>query len=229
MVSGARRGKQARGQGRTEEFPRLLGGRLCLHFANTIEGPNDDEPRDFLHDYADLVRWSWHARTLDGGSAAELGELAEAAPDDARTVFERAFRVRGAIDATFRTIARGGEPARDDLRVIEDEYLDATRAASLVRADDQFGWSWKSERDLRRVLWPVVTSAIELLTDDDLTRVRECPGTGDCGWLFYDTSRNRTRRWCSMEGCGSRAKMRRYSARSRHANEPGVRSSRGRS
>jgi predicted RNA-binding Zn ribbon-like protein len=217
MVPGSRRGKlQTQRQGLTRDFPRLLGERLCLHFANTIEDPSSDYPQDFLHGYADLVRWSWHAQALDEGPASELRELAEADPDEARVVFERALGLRAAIDGVFRTIARGKEPARDDLQTIQDEYLDAVRVASLVRVDDHFGWSWKSERDLRRVLWPVVESAVEVLTQGDLTRVNECPGTNDCGWLFYDTSRNRTRRWCSMEGCGSRAKMRRYYARSRH-------------
>ncbi|MGH3132366.1 MAG: CGNR zinc finger domain-containing protein [Gaiellaceae bacterium] len=50
-----------------------------------------------------------------------------------------------------------------------------------------------------------------------MDRVKECPGAGDCGWLFYDTSRNGTRRWCSMEGCGSRVKMRRQYARRRES------------
>jgi predicted RNA-binding Zn ribbon-like protein len=52
-----------------------------------------------------------------------------------------------------------------------------------------------------------------LLTAPELQRVRACPGLGDCGWLFLDTSKSGRRRWCSMEGCGSRAKMRRYYAR----------------
>jgi predicted RNA-binding Zn ribbon-like protein len=191
------------------DFPRLLGGRLCLDFANTIEDPRG-EAVDFLHDYDDLVRWSRYAGALD-----EPLDLAEADPG-ARAVFRRALRLRAAIDGTFRAITRGDEPARDDLRTIQDEYLDAAGLAALARSDGRFGWSWQGERDLRRVLWPVAASALELLTEGDLTRVRECPGSDDCGWLFYDDSRNRTRRWCSMDGCGSRVKMRRYYARSKH-------------
>jgi len=198
-----------------QDFPRLLGGRLCLHFADTIEDPFG-EAHDFLPDYGDLVRWGRHARALDERAAGELLELAEANPDGARAVFERALRLRAAIDAVFRAIARGDEPPVNELRAIQDEYLDAVGAASFVRANGRFNWSWPGGRDPRRVLWPVVASAHELLTDGDLTRVRECPGSDDCGWLFYDDSRNRTRRWCSMEGCGSRVKMRRYYARSKH-------------
>ncbi len=79
-------------------------------------------------------------------------------------------------------------------------------------------WTWDADiRALDRMLWPIVSSAIELLTSHDLRRVKECPGAGDCGWLFFDTSKNGTRHWCSMEGCGSRVKMRRQYARTRNA------------
>jgi len=47
-----------------------------------------------------------------------------------------------------------------------------------------------------------------------LGRVRECDGAA-CTWLFLDQSRNRSRRWCSMESCGNRAKARRHYHRQR--------------
>jgi predicted RNA-binding Zn ribbon-like protein len=64
----------------------------------------------------------------------------------------------------------------------------------------------------------VARSAEELLLSGDPRRAKECPGPdGGCGWLFYDESKNASRRWCSMEGCGSQAKMRRYRSRRRPA------------
>jgi len=48
-----------------------------------------------------------------------------------------------------------------------------------------------------------------------------CPGEG-CGWLFFDTSKNRSRRWCAMEDCGNRAKARRHYRRSRARNTNGA-------
>jgi predicted RNA-binding Zn ribbon-like protein len=64
------------------------------------------------------------------------------------------------------------------------------------------------------MLWPIVRSAAELLTSEDLGRVRRC-GREGCDWLFVDSSKNRSRRWCSMEMCGSRVKSRRYYYRKR--------------
>jgi predicted RNA-binding Zn ribbon-like protein len=65
---------------------------------------------------------------------------------------------------------------------------------------------------LRRLFWPVVQSAAEFLTSDDVRHLRAC-ASPKCGWVFLDTSRNRRRRWCAMQVCGNRAKVRRFYAR----------------
>ena len=56
---------------------------------------------------------------------------------------------------------------------------------------------------------PVVRAAVDLLTTDVLERVRVC-ADDSCAWLFVDTTRNRTRRWCDMKVCGNRNKVRRF-------------------
>ena len=53
----------------------------------------------------------------------------------------------------------------------------------------------------------IVASAQSLLSSKEVARVKECP---NCGWLFLDTSKNQSRRWCSMNTCGVHDKMRRY-------------------
>jgi predicted RNA-binding Zn ribbon-like protein len=67
----------------------------------------------------------------------------------------------------------------------------------------------QDEDELDRMLWPVARSAADTLTSGDLKRVRRCARQG-CDWLFVDTSKNRSRRWCSMSMCGSRVKAGRY-------------------
>jgi predicted RNA-binding Zn ribbon-like protein len=66
----------------------------------------------------------------------------------------------------------------------------------------------------RQVLVPIAESAAWLLEHGDPSLVRRCEGPA-CVLLFYDTTRNRSRRWCSMEGCGSRAKAAAYYRRTR--------------
>ena len=63
-------------------------------------------------------------------------------------------------------------------------------------------------------LWPIVQSAAELLLSEHLRgRVGQCADPSGCGWLFLDLSKNRSRRWCSIQDCGNRAKQRRLQAR----------------
>jgi predicted RNA-binding Zn ribbon-like protein len=220
-VADTRLNKRSRGQGRTQDFPRLLGGRLCLLFANTVEGPIGDAPVDFLGGYTDLARWGWHAGALQETELDQLTAGAEQAPEAAAAVFRRAMALRAAVDRLFRATAHAERPDDRDLATVWDEYARAVAHGRLGPTGDGYDWSWEGRPDdLGRPLWPVARSAVELLTGGDLRRVKECPGADDCGWLFYDTSRNGARRWCSMEGCGSRVKMRRHYARQRAGDPP---------
>ena len=97
--------------------------------------------------------------------------------------------------------------------------------ARLVPTRGGVAWAWADDDGaLDRVLWPVVWSAVELLTSADLGRIKECPGGGEgpCAWLFVDTSKNAIRRWCSMAECGGEAKSRRQTARRRVARASGT-------
>lgn len=105
-----------------------------------------------------------------------------------------------------------------DDNAVKTELIAQSR---LVRATEGYRWRWpEGTQALEQLLWPIICSAIDLLTSPEVRRVKVCPGLGDCGWLFLDTSKSGRRRWCSMESCGSRSKMRRYYART-HARPVG--------
>src|SRR6185437_12178794 len=97
--------QQTRKRGADTAFPRLLGDRLCLDFANTIEGPRGANPEEFLRSYADLVRWGRHAATLSEGEADHLLHEATRRPAEAALVFERAIALRATITRVFSAIA----------------------------------------------------------------------------------------------------------------------------
>jgi predicted RNA-binding Zn ribbon-like protein len=61
--------------------------------------------------------------------------------------------------------------------------------------------------------WAAAEDYLQLLARD-ATRVRHCAGPG-CVLHFYDTSKRGDRRWCSMAGCGNRAKAARHYARTK--------------
>jgi predicted RNA-binding Zn ribbon-like protein len=61
-----------------------------------------------------------------------------------------------------------------------------------------------------RILGAVATAA----TEGTWARLKACRAP-DCAWAFVDSTRNHSRRWCSMAVCGNRAKGRAYRARTR--------------
>jgi predicted RNA-binding Zn ribbon-like protein len=68
-------------------------------------------------------------------------------------------------------------------------------------------------RGLDALLFEITASFASFLEKADPTRLKTCENP-DCVWLFYDTSRSRTRRWCA-DGCGNLIKVRRFRQRQR--------------
>jgi predicted RNA-binding Zn ribbon-like protein len=220
MVSTDRANKQTRGRGRTTEYPRVLGGVLCLDFANTIDGRLSDNPEEFIDEYEDLVGWAFHVGVVEDREREGLVNKARSPGSEGAALYERGLQLRQAVYCAFRAMARSEAPDSRDLSRVGHEYAAGLGWARLVRRDANWAWSWNSNDEMSHPLWAVAASAVELLSHGDVSRVKECPGAHDCGWLYYDASRNRTRRWCSMEGCGSRVKMRRHYARRNRTRRP---------
>ena len=192
----------------------------CLAFANTNEDRNVTNPVERLSSYGNLVDFSEQTGQLTVSGANDLRLMAERRPDEAQAVLERAIRFREAIYRVFAAIAADHTPEAEDLDLLNDELRDAMSQTRLVPADKGFDWTWPaSAMPMERALWPVARSAAELLISGELDRVREC-AAHDCGWLFFDESRNRSRRWCSMQTCGNRAKVDRFRTRRKDANTP---------
>ena len=193
----------------------LSAGRLCLDLPNTLSRRPTADPVELLATFGHLLAWARLAGLVDEAEAARLLDEAARRPDEARRVLRRAHALREAIyDAAHAVVA--GEPVPDAaLATINAEVARAGAHARVVRAEDGFAWGWNGDGPaLDRPLWPVARSAAELLTSPELPLVREC-AADDCAWLFVDTSKNHSRRWCDMAVCGNRAKARRHYARTR--------------
>ena len=197
----------------------LLGERLCLDFANTADWHASDQPVEYLTSYPELVAWSRHVGILAESRGGRLLELATQSPIEAKAVLARAVRLREAIYGIFAAVARGMEPPAKDLAALNAELSAALAHAQVVPSDEGFAWDWTAVDALDQMLWPVVQDAADLLTAGDLRRVGQC-ADDRCGWLFFDTSRNHSRRWCSMKDCGNRAKARRHYQRTATSQDP---------
>lgn len=186
---------------------RIVGGHLALDFVNTVDG----EPRfETLRGYGDLVAWSVRLDVLKADEGWRLVREANRRPEEAEAVYLDSLALRDALYGIFRAVAEGGDPPSRALKVLRGYACGALARGNLARGDDGFEWEWKDGRDLARMLWPVAHAATVLLTSGGLDRLKLCAG---CHWLFLDASRNRSRRWCTMEVCGTHEKARRYVAK----------------
>jgi len=192
---------------RDAELHHLIGGTLCLDFANTLYG-HTDIIHEYLFDYRDLVLWSRHAGVLSSEKAGILLSKGEQAPAESEAVFRQAIVVRETIFRLFASLAHDETPRDDDLVQLHQVWLENQSHTRLEQFETGFALGWDDSDALDAMLWPVTRSSMDLLTSDDLKRVKQC---GRCDWLFLDRSRNQSRRWCSMDACGNRIKMaRRY-------------------
>jgi predicted RNA-binding Zn ribbon-like protein len=189
----------------------LIGGHPALDFVNTLAA-TVEQPAEFLHDYADLVAWAAHAEVIAPATAGALRELALHHPAEAALTYADALRLRTCLDEILRARLAGDPPEPAVLDGIRDSYLEALRHARLSDQGGRYEWTWPEPAgELAGPLWRLAGEAVDLLHSDLLDRLSTCT---DCRWLFLDLSKNRSRRWCRMRGCGARAKMRRYRARS---------------
>jgi predicted RNA-binding Zn ribbon-like protein len=89
-----------------------------------------------------------------------------------------------------------------------------TSGAQVIHGSGGFEWKWKfDENALEAPLYLIALSAVDLMTSENYRRVGQCADEDGCGWLFVDTSKNHSRRWCDINDCGNRAKQRRYQKR----------------
>ncbi|MFG2678311.1 CGNR zinc finger domain-containing protein [Streptomyces sp. NPDC048392] len=172
-------------------------GALCLELLTT-GGPGAFARWEVLHEPADLTAWAGRSRLPDG-----LALTVD------RTDVERARALRDALFPLTADQAHG--------RPLLPARLDVVNAAAaqpplVTRIEPDGTRGWAPGATGPRLLSTVARDAIELFTGPYAGRVREC-GAHNCRLLFVDTSRPGRRRWCSMEHCGNREKVRAHRAR----------------
>lgn len=189
-------------------------GALCLDFANTAEWHRSNQPTETLYSYADLLGWAQSQRILSVEQKTHLENSAIQRPLDAKAALEQALSLREVIYQIMVASIKQLNSSPADLAALNLVLADALLHIQLIEEEKSYSWIWDTLVDsLTAPLRPVVLSAANLLTSDRLANVKQCEDDRGCGYLFIDTSKNRSRRWCSMESCGNRAKVRRHRQR----------------
>lgn len=189
---------------------RMLGGAPALDLANTLHW-RDGNAVNFIPDYEELLGFCIPARLLSKDDARALKRLAKNHLGVARDAHGELLKLRAALKAWLAVSARNLNHGVAPKRAAVDEIR-----AAIARAG--------GKADLGEILNPVPASASEaiylplrrsaaaaamLVLFPPANDIRRCEAD-HCGGFFIDDSRSKPRRWCSMDGCGNRAKAARY-------------------
>ena len=192
----------SRDQAPADIFPKheFAGGRLCLDFCNTLSRGPGEGPRDRIDSASAFSAW-----------ANRLGREDVSAPKPDALAGLRAFRraLMAIVDATVEGVTQ--DPA--NLRVLEAEIAALRRSERLIPSTDG-GFSLVDATDdpVEKLRHDIARDAAEILVGGDISRIKRCPDD-TCRWVFFDASKNLSRRWCAMDDCGARDKVRRFRRR----------------
>lgn len=189
------------------ELPlRFIGGRLALDFVNIV-------PRNNELSWDQLIEFLESAQIVTAERGGELLALNGSDPQAAESLLRKAQRLATALRLAFDAVLRKQrvvrewiEPVNEFLRITEghDELVSTNHDWEIQFVASEGGLEW--------LLAAVARSGAEIIAEGPRARLRLCANPR-CGLFFYDTSRTRRRRWCSMTVCGNRHKVAAFARR----------------
>lgn len=189
----------------------LIGGHPVLDFVNTVEDRHSPAETNYLDSPERFVAWAVRLAVID--QPDRHGRPASQKSAAAWSTWRKAMQLRDDVHAILIAVTQDRLPAGAPLQrlgrlahwassksqlEVQDRSI-AVRAAPMLRIDE-------------RALVNLVHQAMGLLTSGAMARARKCAHQ-PCDWIFLDQSRNGMRRWCRMEVCGNRSKVRRHRAK----------------
>ena len=174
---------------------------LCLEFVNS-------EFRDFRGRWVNdnLRQPEWLARFL------EKWHLHIEQPVD-ETIMEELVELRTLLIRIVHTLNAPEGVGAQDIATLNGllsksvfhyqiEHID--RELHMVSTPVRQDWNWVQNK--------IIADFLALLADYDILRLKICENPA-CRWIFYDETKSRTRRYCSIDKCANLMKVRRFRAR----------------
>lgn len=194
---------------------------LCLSLANTKTWRNSAAPKEMLADYDALVQWAAARKIVGATQAAAMTDAARGHPRAASSELQRTIALREAVARVFSAIAHDAAPTVDDLTAITPSFNEAAAQLKLDIVEGRLVPRVNVDNAIPVPRWQAALSAIGLYTSGDTSRIKQCEDDRGCGWLFLDTTRNGSRRFCFSNECGNRARQARFRARRETLRESG--------
>jgi predicted RNA-binding Zn ribbon-like protein len=181
--------------------------RLVQALVNTL---NVELAQDLLGTRETAAAWLTAAGLLPANPVPPAGPAPSAGPALSAAEHAALLEVREAIRGVLaaHTSQDPDQAAADRLT----RALASCRLAVTARPDGGMSLASADHDPFSRALGAIAVAITEAAAAGTWARLKSCPGHL-CGWAFYDRSAAARSRWCSMQLCGSRAKMRAYRAR----------------
>ena len=189
----------------------LVAGHAVLDLVNTLDWRfRETGPEELLQGYDDLLRFAEQSGMLPQRQARRLSGIVSSR-SGARIV-QSTKELREALAHVFYEILDRRSPSPASLKTLQAFFEEARNQQKLYWNGSTLEFNWSDSEDEPALpLWILSLAASELVTSETMYRLRACDSP-DCRWLFLDTSKNHTRRWCYMKLCGNRMKARRFKA-----------------
>lgn len=176
-------------------FTDNIGGQVALDLLNTVELVNG-QAVDRLQTEADVKKWMLEHSVVSDRMALEI-----AASDIVKTIHELRELIRDLVGSRKEGRSLKIAPLNAFLRH-GVSYLQLANAD----AEHYFVKRVRQIESVEQLLAPIAEAAAELLAIEDFSVVRKCE-SAECVLWFYDRTKGRKRRWCSMAICGNRHKV----------------------
>jgi len=189
----------------------LVAGHPVLDLVNTLDWRfRDNGAEELLSSYDDLLRFAAQSGLLT--SKQIRGIVRNSSESEAADALVSCRELREAAAEIFYAAVDDRTPAASQIKIVERCFKEAHERQRLAWSGTRLVWEWPgSECGADLPVWMLAVSAARLMLSDDMRLIRACEKP-DCRWLFVDTSKNHTRRWCDMKICGNRMKARRFKA-----------------
>jgi len=193
----------------------LIAGHPTLDLVNTLDWRFRDEPpaEELLKDFDDLVHFTEQSGLMSNAQARRL--LRNVSTSKGAQIVDAVRELREASAEVLYAALEGKDPSASSIKLLERYCREAQESEHLRWDGAKLAWELaQSSAPSELPLWMLSLSAAELMTSEEMHKLRAC-GNSECQWLFLDTSKNHTRRWCDMKICGNRMKARRFKAQHR--------------
>ena len=195
---------------------RFVGRYSFLDFINT-EASEADGRADLLTSDQDFVAWLVLAKLFERNKLKVALKRWGQQKTGVR-VWKDALALRALMRRMVEAIVAGGPIPRASIDAINELIGKPSGLTKLVKTPRKFERQFNLElNEPKQLLVPLAESAADLLCRGDFSRLKRCDNS-NCAAFFYDTSKNRMRRWCSGTECGNRMRVAKFYARNRSDN-----------